>query len=95
MTFNRPPHHPDFDILSEAVVQADAMSDSGAQDILEIVGEIADPKTAAYFAANRGYMIAKLTGSNDIRVASAMGGAWLDGLLAGYKLRQAHEKEGK
>lgn len=92
--YGRPPHHSDFDAISEAVVQLDALSESGAQDVLELVGEVADPQTAAYFAARRGSMVAELVGVHDLRAVTAMGGAWLEGLLVGYRLRQAHEKRG-
>jgi hypothetical protein len=89
----RPPFHPDFDVLSEAIVQVDALSDSGAMTVLYLVKEVADPDTATYFAAHRGAMIAELLGLDlPLRKVATLGGLWLDGLLAGYKLCQAHER---
>ena len=90
--YGRPPHHPDFDAISEAVVQADALADSGTVTVLDLIKEVADPDTATYFAVRRGAMVAKLTGS-DANSVTPLAGAWLDGMVAGYRLRQAHEQK--
>ena len=91
--YGRPPYHPDFDILSGAVMQSDALSESGVMTVVDLVKEVADPETAMHFAVQRGAMVARLTGVRDIKAATAMAGAWLDGMVAGYRLRQAHEQK--
>jgi len=91
--YGRPPHHPDFGALSEAVMTADAMSGFGAATVLDLVKEVADLETAAHFAVQRSAKAARELGITDERAVTAMAGAWLDGMVAGYRLRQAHEQK--
>ena len=91
--YGRPPYHPDFDILSGAVMQSDALSESGVMTVVDLVKEVADPETAAHFAVQRSAKAARELGITDERAVTAMAGAWLDGMVAGYRLRQAHEQK--
>jgi hypothetical protein len=76
------PDHPDFWLISQALLDQDAQSAAG-QDTEEILGRMIDPDSAMYAAVQR----AKKLRNPDPKSAP-VAGAWLDGFLAGMRVQQ-------
>lgn len=83
--FPNRPEHPDFWIISEAVIDLDASSDRGTK-YKDISGPIVDPDSALYVAKQRiGRMLQVATerGITPEDVASLPLAGWMDGFFAG------------
>jgi hypothetical protein len=86
----RPPHHPDFDRLSEIVIEGDKLAQE-LQDVKAVIGELADPDTALYFAQQRAVRLARISGlPEDPSTIAGLTALWLDALWVGYKLHHEH-----
>lgn len=81
------PDHPDFWLISQALIGQDAQADSG-QDTTEILGRVIDPDSVTYAAIQRA---GRLKGSYG---PAAVAGMWLDGFLAGMTVQQLKNKKG-
>jgi hypothetical protein len=74
------PDHPDLWLISQAVLDLDAMADAG-QNAPEIAGRHIDLASAVYMARQRALRAMASVQERPIEVVLA--GAWLDGLIAG------------
>jgi hypothetical protein len=81
MTFPGRPDHPDFWLLSQAVLDQDAQADSG-QPVQDMLARRIDPDAAVYMAGQRALRLQRA-----LRIDPAsqpqLAAAWIDGLLAG------------
>jgi|SRR6185437_77720 len=80
------PDHPDFQLISHALLGIDARSESG-QDTSQILDGMIDPDSALYAAVQRASFAAKKLPKLRPHL-SALAGAWLDGLLTGLHVQQ-------
>jgi hypothetical protein len=84
MTMPRP-DHPDFWLLSQAIIAMDAQARSG-QGAEDIIGRYLDPDSVAYVAVQRAMR------ASDGRFGGRgstpqLAGTWIDGLLAGMAVQ--------
>jgi hypothetical protein len=91
--FNRPAH-PDFWLLSQAVIDNDAAADSG-QPMADIIGRYLDPESVIYVAMQRALRAAPRRPGEQTKLAAT----WIDGFTAGMhvqslKQRQQHDENG-
>jgi hypothetical protein len=77
------PDHPDFWLLSQAVIGQDAQAEGG-QPVPDILGRIIDPASAVYMARQRALRLLGWTSPDPEMQLTA---AWIDGLLAGMAFR--------
>ena len=81
------PDHPDFWLISQAIIDQDAQADAG-QDADVILSRMIDPASASYAAVQRG-----LRGEMRYRgkrvSPELLGAMWMDGFLAGMRVQQA------
>lgn len=77
------PDHPDFWLLSQAVLDLDAQADAG-QDAADIIGRYVNPEALIYVARQRALhaMLRRTVTGYGLLSAS-----WIDGFLAGMAVR--------
>jgi hypothetical protein len=82
------PDHPDFWLISQAVLDQDAQADSG-QSAAEILGRMINPDSVMYAAQQRAmrFTIAFTGLEAELKTAAA----WTDGFLAGMRVQAAKE----
>lgn len=78
------PDHPDFWLISQALIDQDAQADSG-QDAEEILAAMIDPDSVTYAALQRA--------GRSSNPGPAVAAAWLDGFLTGMAVQQLKNKE--
>lgn len=71
------PQHPDFWVLSEAIIENDEYADSGRRD--ERVAQFIDAASLDYMALQRAQMAAMITGADQVATA----GGIIDGFVLG------------
>jgi hypothetical protein len=76
------PDHPDFWLMSQAVIDLDAASDEG-KPFQEVVGDI-DLESLKYMAAQRALRAAMILADPVSRESQIMA-TWLDGFMAGAR----------
>lgn len=80
------PNHPDFWLISEALLDQDAQTDSG-QGTQEVLGRMVDPESAAYAATERAKHALRV--HPELRPYHAvLAGMWLDGMMTGMQVQQ-------
>jgi hypothetical protein len=77
------PDHPDFWLLSQALIELDAQAVSG-QKTEDIIGRYLDPGSACYMALQRALRASNGGARGSIPQLS---GIWLDGLIAGMMVQ--------
>lgn len=83
--FPNRPDHPDFWLISQALIDTDAQADSG-QSMPDIAGRIVDTASLMYAAEQR---VKLITGKGHLnpsaRILIAMQALWLDAFVAGTR----------
>jgi hypothetical protein len=80
------PDHPDFWLISQAVIDTDALSDGG-EDTPTVMERIVDPASLTYIAIQRSAMALREFGINDRVTQMLVAGAWGDAFLAGARFQ--------
>jgi hypothetical protein len=81
------PDHPDFWLLSQAILDLDAQADAG-QKVNDLVGRFIDPESVIYAALQRGLRGEMIWRGR--RVSREMIGAvWLEAFTVGMMVQQA------
>lgn len=81
------PEHPDFWLISQALLDQDALS--GTEEIDDTLARMIDPESVAYAAIQRA-MRARGQGSGLEVMLPAI---WLDGFYAGMQVQQLKNKQ--
>lgn len=90
--FPNRPDHPDFWLISQAVIDADAAADA-SQDVESVVAPLVDMKSLAYMAQQRaGRMVDQLPFAGPA-IKSAVGAAWIDAFFAGANYRHLKDTD--
>jgi hypothetical protein len=87
------PSHPDFWLLSQALIDSDARADSG-QSADDIVGLYANIEAVVYVAAQRARLALRRAGvlaSPDVRML--MAATWMDAFVAGVRFQHLKQEE--
>ncbi len=81
--FNRP-DHPDFWLISQALIDTDNASQAGGgtQGFTEITGRYVDPDSAVYAAEQRALRM-----GGNARLRAAFAAVWLDAFVCGIKFQ--------
>jgi hypothetical protein len=83
------PDHDDFWLMAEVVQDLDAAADDGVA-MERIIGKI-DIDSLAYVASQRISRLPNIWGtpeSQQVQQAAALGGAWVDGFMAGINFNK-------
>jgi hypothetical protein len=83
------PDHDDFWLMAEVVQDLDAAADDGVA-MERIIGKI-DIESLAYIASQRISRLPDIWGtpaSQQVQQAAALGGAWVDGFMAGINFNK-------
>jgi hypothetical protein len=80
------PDHPDFWLLSQAILDLDAQADAG-QGAEDIAGRMVDPACVAYMALQRGLRAEMMMPGRRL-TAQRAAVPWMDGFLAGMMVQQ-------
>lgn len=90
------PEHPDFWLISQAVIDLDAQADNG-QPVMDIVARMLDPDSAAYAAFQRALRFSRAvrSGTSPPQELARLGGLWLDGLVTGMIVQHLKTKGGQ
>jgi hypothetical protein len=86
--FPNRPDHPDFWLISQALIDTDALADSG-QSTPDITGRIVDTDSLIYAAEQRVRLIIGKGHLNpSTRIMIAMNALWLDAFVAGTQYQR-------
>lgn len=77
------PDHPDFWLISEALIELDTQADQGAS-FEDIVGRLVDPESVLYAAVQRAIWRKNIGGGSSISL-------WMDGFVTG--VRYQHKRQ--
>jgi hypothetical protein len=84
------PEHPDFWLLSQVLIDNDAVADSG-ESFEDIMARYIDVESVAYAVNQRALRAVGPMATNAVR--AKYGAVWLDGFLAGVRYQHAKHAE--
>lgn len=94
MSRNTPkrPDHPDFWLISQAVIDNDAQADA-KQGMDDILARTADPKSALYVAEQRAMRMAAHLPFSGPATMAVFGSLWIDGFMAGARFQALKDRD--
>lgn len=85
------PDHPDFWLISQALIDQDAQADAG-QPFTDVVERIVDRDSLIYAAEQRGLRFQAGRSKPSVAERVAMQAAWVDAFLAGARYQALKER---